>query len=213
MRASALAACLLSLPTARLPGPRCSARLALPELARQPTPTATLRDVDEPRARAILEELEARKVRPVTLAFVELLVGGTWELVRSVPPAEAPLAFVELDGLLDDEDEDEEGVRMLAATSTAATRSPGLGTFATALEWEWGRKGVRGTFSVDSDYTLSASGVLQLQRTDARVEVSADLSPEDAQSLMRLLTARLPNSVLFPLLPMLPVTLPISPPF
>jgi hypothetical protein len=195
--------CLLSLPSSRIVGPRCSARLALSELVRQPALVEALPDVDEARARAMLEELEALKVRPVTLAFVELLLGGTWDLVRSVPPAGAEL---ELDGLIDDEDETKEGFRMVAATLSAATLSPGLGTLATAIEWEWARKAVRGTFSVDSAYTLTASGVLQLQRTDAKVDVSADLLPDDAQSLMRLLTALLPSSVCDPHLAKLELT-------
>lgn len=191
---------LLALGPARMPHSQRSRAAA--SIAQPPSPPLipalddALRLVkpgmDDECARAALDRLEALNRKPFTPAFLELGLSGSWELVRCVPAAPtASGALAGLDWLIDEEDDgaqSEEGFEVVSTLSSFEAASAGFGTLSSAIAWSWARQRVHGTFTVNSSYTLTASGTLQLSRTAAELDVSADLPAGASESLVALLS-------------------------
>jgi hypothetical protein len=179
------------------PQPQALAPVALEALGLRADPSApSAADAHDTHAREVLLGLEELNNKPLTPAFLELGLSGRWELVRSVPPLDIALDAV--DGLIDSDDEEAEGFHVLHATSEATTLSPGMGHIASQLAWEWARQGVRGRFLVNCSYVLTEAGTLQLRRSSAELDVSADLDAAAAETLMQILKIKLPPSIADP---------------
>ena len=118
---------LAALGPARQPPPRSAASASVAQSLLAPAPAvdaarrlaAADTPADHGACAAVLDALEGLNRRPVTAAFLELGLSGSWELARYVPAVPVAAAPAGLDWLVDDADDgsEAEGFAVTRATS------------------------------------------------------------------------------------------------